>query len=136
MDLSKFNMDQLAEWYKRTEAAIEEIEKSKEGPKTFLKELADMILRRLQESGATAIATPHGTVHTVGRTTARVLDPVLFEDFVAKNGWDYLDLKANMTACRSYMEKTKTPIPGVELNTYRYLSITAPKPKKANPDVD
>lgn len=136
MTLEEMNMAQLAARRKVIVAIIEDIEKSKEKPKAFLKALEDMMLRRLQESGASAIATPDGTVHTVGRTTARILDPAEFRGFIIETrAWDMLDWKANMSACRAFMENEKQPVPGVELSTYRYLSVTAPKPAKGSSDV-
>jgi hypothetical protein len=90
--------------------------------------ITQILTQRLHDSGASSINTPHGTVHTVGKTTARIMDPEQFRQFVTGNQlWDMLDWKANMTACRTYIEENAAAVPGVELSTFRRLSITAPK---------
>ncbi len=96
--------------------------------RAVIEEIKKIATQRLQDSGASSIATPHGTIHTVSKTTARIMDPETFREFVTSHGaWDMLDWKANMTACRHYIDESKAPVPGVELSTFRRLSITAPK---------
>jgi len=90
--------------------------------------ISQILTQRLHDTGASAINTPNGTIHTVGQTTARIMDPQPFWEFVlSQRDPAYLDLKANMTACRNHIEETGSPVPGVELSEFRRLSITAPK---------
>ena len=134
MDLSNLNDDQIAELWHVAHANIDTMEKQlKESApyataKAIIDEISKIATKRLEDSGASSINTPHGTIHTVGKTTARIMDPEEFRGFVIETrAWDMLDWKANMTACRTFLEDNKTPVPGVELTTYRRLSITAPK---------
>ena len=144
MDLSKFNDAQLAELWHTAHNSIETMEKmlQEHGPyamaKAIIEEIKKIATQRLEDSGASSIATPHGTIHTVTKTTARVMDPEVFLDYVFEgNHRNAIDLKANMTYARDVIEKTGTPVPGVELSTFRRLSITAPKaPLKGLKDVE
>lgn len=135
MDLSRFNAGQIARLWHEAHANIETMEKQlKESApyataKAILDEIDKIATKMLEDSGASSINTPFGTIHTVGKTTARIMDPDLFKGFLntVPDPWPYVDLKANMTACRSRLDEEKAPVPGVELTTYRRLSITAPK---------
>ena len=141
MDLSKFNDDQLAELWHTSHDTLDEMQKlwDQSGPvvtaKAIIEEIKKIATQRLEDRGASSIATPHGTIHTVTKTTARIMDPETFRGFIVDNqAWDMLDWKANMTGCRTYSEETGAPVPGVELSTFRRLSITAPKGKKVKHD--
>ena len=144
MDLSNLNDDQIAELWHVAHANIDTMEKQlKESApyapaKAIIDEISKIATKRLEDSGASSINTPHGTIHTVGKTTARIMDPEDFRGFVIETrAWDMLDWKANMTACRNFVEENKTLVPGVELTTFRRLSITAPKaPMKRLDDVE
>lgn len=134
IDLSNLNDDQLAELWHTAHETLDDVEKElKEDLRyvtatSIIEEIKKIATQRLESSGASSINTPHGTIHTVGKTTARIMDPEEFRGFViAHNAWDMLDWKANMTACRNWSDETQCPVPGVELTTFRRLSITAPK---------
>lgn len=134
MDLSDLNDDQLADEWHKAHAFIDAMEQALQrdafyaNAKAKIEAIKKIATQRLEDSGASSIATPHGTIHTVSKTTARVTDPDLFWDLVLETqNRDLLDLKANMTTCRHIIEKGM-PVPGVELSTFRKLSITAPKP--------
>jgi hypothetical protein len=128
--------DELAEKYHEAVKLRKDLEEALERHPKFVKAGEDIdtiitiLTTRLHDAGATSINTPHGTIHTVGKTTARIMDPQVFREFVVRGGlWDFLDWKANMTACRAYVDEVNRPVPGVELSTFRRLSITAPKGK-------
>jgi hypothetical protein len=134
VDLSNFNDDQLAELWHTAHDSIEAAEKQMKESEPYvtanavIEEINKIATQRLKDSGASSIATPHGTIHTVSKTTARIMDPELFRSFIVSGrNWDMIDWKANMSSCREYMETSKTPVPGVELSSFRRLSITAPK---------
>jgi hypothetical protein len=141
--LTKLNDDQLAHLYHEAYKAIDAQEKAlKESApyvtaKTVIAEVEQILTQRLHDTGASSIVTPHGTIHTVSRTTARIMDPEAFRGYVTSNQrWDMLDWKANMTACRAQMQETKEPVPGVELSTFRDLRITTPKTLKGKDNVE
>jgi hypothetical protein len=133
--LSDMNDDELAAKYHEAVKYRKKLEDALKNHPNYvsagedIEAISKIFTTRLHDRGATSINTPHGTIHTVGKTTARIMDPVLFQDWAWQrpDGKAYIDWKANMTACRSHMEETGEPVPGVELSTFRRLSITAPK---------
>jgi hypothetical protein len=140
-DLTRKNDNELAEIWHFQKSEIERMEKVlQEHPlyvtaKAIIEEIKRIATQRLQDSGANSIATPNGTIHTVSRTSARIMDPQLFrEHVIATGGWDLLDWKANMTACREEMRSKHVPVPGVELSTYTHLNITAPRAPRSQAD--
>jgi hypothetical protein len=139
VDLTKLNDDQLVELHHQAKAALKDQDDALKmsGPyvtaQAVLDRVSEILTQRLQDSGASSIATPHGTIHTVSKTTARIMDPEVFREYVIDGGfWDMLDWKANMTACRAMMRSTKARVPGVELSTFSRLSITAPRTPKGD----
>lgn len=141
--LEALNDDQLAQLWHFVNDTREAMEKAlKENPRYVSygetgKQIEGILTKRLEERGVSSMATPHGTIHTVGRTTARIMDPEEFRMFVVTHHrWDMLDWKANMTACRDHLQNAKEPVPGVELTTYRYLRVTSPKATKRLEDVE
>lgn len=136
------NDSRLALLYHTAYATLDELEEEMKSnmayleAKAILAEIDKKVTQLLQDRGCSSIATPHGTIHTVGKTTARIMDPEEFWGFAVRSNrpQDFLDLKANMTSCRAYVEKTGQPVPGVELNTYRRVSITSPKKKGSTDD--
>lgn len=143
-DLSKLNDNQLAELWHTAHNSLETMEKMLQDhppyamAKAAIEAIKTIATQRLEASGANSIATPSGTIHTVTKTTARIMDPESFRRWVVDNGaWEMLDWKANMTACRNFVEDQGAPVPGVELSSFRRLSITAPKaPLKRLDDVE
>ena len=134
MELNDMNWDQLAEKWHTAHDMRTAMEKAlKEDPEYVsygkdIEQIEAIVAKRLAESGATSVNTSHGTVHTVGKTTARIMDAEAFRLYVtAHERWDMLDWKANMTACRDYLKENREPVPGVELSTYRRVSITSPR---------
>lgn len=132
--LMKLNEDQLAQLHhtgRNTVTTLEErlkVDKTYAKAKEAIRVVDSLLMQRLQDTGATSIATPNGTIHTVGKTTARVDDPVTFSNWVFENDErDAIECKANMTYARDYKEKHGHEPPGVQLVTYYRLSITAPK---------
>lgn len=89
--------------------------------------LSGLMLRYLEDAGATSIKTPEGTCIASSKTTASLADPKAFMDFViANSAWDLLDRKANSTAVRDFVaEKGHLP-PGANLSTIRTLSVRRP----------
>jgi len=134
VELSDLNDNLLAQRYKRAEQYLKDMEKAlKEHPeyvnaKLEIASITQILTQRLEASGASSIVTPSGTIHTVGKTTARVMDPERFQGFIIKGQhWDGLVWAASMTWCRDYIRAHKDEVPGVELTTFRRLSITAPR---------
>lgn len=131
--LEDFTNDELAKmWHDAYDrkAAQERAWKDRDG--VLVNAIEALLTKRLHDSGSLSFATLHGTIHTVGRTTAKIMDPAEVWSWVMQDPADRrpaLDLKVNVTFCKKYMDTEKTEVPGVQLNTYRYLSITSPKEK-------
>jgi hypothetical protein len=133
-ELETLNDNELAERYHRNVKWRKQLEDALQKHPDYIQagaeieEITKILTQRLHDTGASSINTPNGTIHTVGKTTARIMDPEAFRGYViGMKAWDMLDWKANVTACRSEIEQSQKPIPGVELSTFRRLSITAPK---------
>ena len=131
--LNECNDAQLAELWHKAHETLDEMEKlwKEHQPvvtaKAVIEEIKRIATERLENAGASSIVTPFGTIHTVSKTTARIMDPEVFRlHVIQRQAWDMIDWKANMTSCRAEVEAGK-PVPGVELSTFRRLSITAPK---------
>lgn len=141
MNLEDLDNNRLAKALRDSKQAIKDHDKAlKESApyvtlQKIIAEIEVILTKRLHDSGATSIATPNGTIHTVGQTTARIMDPVELQSFVIEGRhWGALDWKANMTWCRDWTREHNMPVPGVELNTTRRLSVTAPKGAKEDVD--
>lgn len=136
--LESLDWNELARRYKEAEKYMADLEEAlKKHPKYVsakaeYEAIDQILMQRIASSGATSIVTPSGTIHTVGRTTARCEDPELFRGWLQETGdWSYADLRPNMTACRD-SKKAGKDVPGVVLSTTRWLSISKPKTLKVN----
>ena len=132
--LNQLNDNELAAYFHRLTKFRKAFEEGLKRDKLYVKAGEDLaairqiFTQRFEDRGVSAINTPNGTIHTVGRTSARIVDPQVFGEFLlATRDLSYVDLKANMTTCRSYLDENGNPVPGVELTTFRQINITTPK---------
>lgn len=131
-DYNMLNNGTLAQLYQGAKKRIDDLELLIKEEQQLIKQVGDILETRLVKEGVRAFATEYGTVHTTTRTTARVMDPAVLQDFVVEGKHlGAINWSANATWCRQYAEETKQAVPGVELSVIRQLRITAaPKPKK------
>jgi hypothetical protein len=105
-------------------AAKAEFEKGMERTSQAMDKLEIELLADLQASGAKSIACDAGTVYRSEQLSATVEDRSEFLSFVKKHGvWDALDVKANKTAVRDYMEEHGMPIPGVKVSIHHTIGV-------------
>lgn len=96
--------------------------------KANIEKIKTLVVQAIDKEGVKSFVTPHGTLHTVTRWSARVVDPDVFNKWVDEQGdHSYRDTKANVTACRDYERNAGRAVPGVELGQTVRVSITAPK---------
>jgi hypothetical protein len=130
-EYANLTYDEKAKIVQDAKQRIEDLESLIDEDKAIIKEVSTILEADLVADGVRSVATEHGTIHTVSRTTARVLDPQATQDFVIKgNNPGAINWAANPLWCRKYAEEYGAPVPGVELSTIRQLRITAPKPTK------
>lgn len=128
-EFSELNDDELAAIFHACKDSIKDYEEKIKDEKELIKEIDGILQRRMAERGQTAIATPHGTIHTVTRTSARVMDPAATISWLKeKDLWqDAVVLKLNSSWVKSYEIETGEKVPGAELFTFVTLGVTPPK---------
>jgi len=130
-DLDDLNFDQLAELMQMYKASIKEGEEKIKAEKAIIKEIDANVQRRFATTGATAVATPHGTLHTVTRTSVRCVDPAATISWLKeKDLWrDAVVLKLNSSWVKSYEEETGEKVPGAEMFVFVTVNVTTPTKK-------
>jgi hypothetical protein len=116
----------------------EEIERLKEKHKKELekavdlqKELTGKITDFLSQHGVDSVKTSAGTAYSSVKYSASLADPEAFMKYVISNqNWDLLDRKANVTACRAFVDQHNTLPPGVNLSSIETLGVRSPTSKK------
>lgn len=131
MSLEDLTYGELSKKWQDARKAIKRYKDEIEKWEEFIKEVDVILQRRMVADGSTAVATEHGTIHTVGHTSARVMDPAATIAWLNEHQlWqDAVVLRINSSWARTHIEEVKSDIPGVELFTFRRLSISAPKPR-------
>src|SRR6516165_7240160 len=101
VDLYSCNENELAGFYHAAKQWSKGIEEALKKHPLYvmygerLELISQILTQRLHDTGASAINTPNGTIHTVGQTTARIMDPEAFRRYViGMKAWDMLDWKA------------------------------------------
>ena len=86
--------------------------------------LEGALLEFLDASGAQNLASPAGTVFKQVQTTATVADKEAFMGFVRETEqWDALDIKANKTFVKDYMDENKEVPPGVKVSQIACVGV-------------
>lgn len=97
-------------------AAEDEFKKSLERTTQAMEKLEGELLQHLQETGAQSLACEAGTVYRNTQLNATVENRDDFLKFINKHkAWEALDVKANKTFVREYMEEHGDVIPGVKV---------------------
>jgi hypothetical protein len=111
----------LRDFKKAAEAAFK---KSLERPQEAMDKLEAELLADLNASGANSLACDSGTVYRNMQMSATVENRDAFRNFVLQsNLWDAVDLKANKTFVREYMEEQKQEIPGLKVTQIATVGI-------------
>lgn len=95
-------------------AAEAEFKKSMERTNLGMEKLEGMMLKHLDEAGATSIACEAGTVYRNTQFSATVEDKQEFREWLLQSGeWEAIDWRANKTYVRQAVEEGDV-IPGVK----------------------
>jgi hypothetical protein len=105
-------------------AATEEFNKSMERVTLAMEKLEAELLNDLNISGAKSLACPEGTVYRQVQLSATVENRDQFRDFVvSQNLWEAMDIKANKTFVREYMDTNGATVPGVKVTQIATVGI-------------
>jgi hypothetical protein len=86
--------------------------------------LEGALLEFLNESGANSFASDSGTAFKTTHTSATVADKDAFMTFVRETAqWDALDVKANKTFVKEYMEENQEVPPGVKVSSISTVGV-------------
>lgn len=97
-------------------AANEEFKASMERTNQAMERLEAELLAELNASGANSLACPAGTVYRQTQLSATVENRDEFREFCVSRGlWEAMDIKANKTFVREFMDENGQPVPGVKV---------------------
>lgn len=105
-------------------AAEAEFKKSLERTVQAMQKLEGDLLQDLMASGANSLSCDAGTVYRNVSTSATVANRDEFMKHVRGNDlWDALDVRANKTFIREYMESHKESFPGVKISQMATVGV-------------
>lgn len=109
-DFKKSAEDELKKSLKRTVEAMDKLEAE--------------LLDELTKSGANSLACDQGTVYKSMQLSATVENRQDFLDHISQNDlWEALDVKANKTFIKEYMEKNQAVLPGLKVTQLTTVGI-------------
>lgn len=104
--------------------AEDEFKKSMERPLAAMDKLEAELLDELTKMGVNSLACDKGTVYKSTQLSATVLDRAVFKNFCEENDLgEAMDIKANKTFIKEYMEKTQTVPPGLKVTQLSTVGI-------------
>jgi hypothetical protein len=125
------NFDRRVAQYVQLRDKIREIEKRQKEElapyKGALDKLGDILLTHLNDTNQERAGSAHGTAYKSTKDSCSIADKELFWEFAKLVGGgdprDMVDIKANVTAIRDYMEKEKLPVPGVNFSSVVKIGV-------------
>lgn len=82
------------------------------------------MLDYLNTSGANSLSCDDGTVYKNTQMSATVENREAFKDYCIEHDlWEAMDIRANKTFVREFMEKNGTPLPGVKVTTIATVGV-------------
>ena len=89
-----------------------------------MEKLEGELLTHLNETGANSIACDDGTVYRNTQVSATVENREVFREFVMTNDlWEAMDIRANKTFVREYMEQKGETLPGIKVTTLATVGV-------------
>lgn len=135
-----FDAEKRTDQFIRLRDKIKEIETKQEEElkpyKDMLAKLGGELLEHLNKTGAQSVKTKFGTPYKSTKVSVTVADKSAFWTWmVASDNLDFLDIKANQTAVKTYMEEqtslaekdpniTPSPPPGINYSTWQDICVT------------
>jgi hypothetical protein len=109
-DYKKAAEDAFKESMKRTYDAMEKLEGE--------------LLSHLNETGANSLACDNGTVYRNMQVSATVENREAFRAYVMEHDlWEAMDIRANKTFVREYMEQKGETLPGIKVTTLATVGV-------------
>lgn len=105
-------------------AAEEEFKNSLKRVIDAMEKLEGELLNDLNASGANSLSCDAGTVYKNTQLSATVENREAFREYVVKNNlWEAMDIKANKTFVKEFMEREGTPLPGVKVTQIATVGV-------------
>jgi hypothetical protein len=105
-------------------SAEEEFKKSLQRPMEAMDKLEAELLEYLNTSGANSLACDAGTVYKNTQLSATVENREAFMDYIRKHDvWEALDVKANKSFVKDFMEEHGQPLPGLKVSQLATVGI-------------
>lgn len=105
-------------------AAEEEFKNSLKRVIDAMEKLEGELLNDLNASGANSLSCDAGTVYKNTQLSATVENREAFREYVVKNDlWEAMDIKANKTFVKEFMEREGTPLPGVKVTQIATVGV-------------
>lgn len=105
-------------------AAEEEFKKSLKRVIDAMEKLEAELLNDLNASGANSLSCDAGTVYKSTQFSATVENREAFREYVVKNDlWEAMDIRANKTFVKEFMEREGTPLPGVKVTQIATVGV-------------
>lgn len=112
---------QLRDHVKAVEDAVKEELKR---PREAMDRLEALMLDHLNQTGAKSLACDKGTVYRNTQMSATVENREVFKHFVIKNDlWEAMDIRANKTFVREYMEQKGEEMPGLKVTQLATVGV-------------
>jgi len=109
-DFKKAAEDEFKTSMKRTHEAMEKLEA--------------MLLDQLNQTGANSLACDDGTVYRNMQMSATVENREAFREYVqAHDLWEAMDIRANKTFVKEFMERNGTPLPGIKVTQLATVGV-------------
>lgn len=105
-------------------AAQDEFKESLKRPQEAMDRLEAELLDYLNQSGANSLACDSGTVYRNIQFSATVENREAFKKFVEENDlWEAMDIRANKTFVREYMDEKGQPLPGIKTSQLATVGV-------------
>lgn len=105
-------------------AADDEYKLSMQRTVDAMDKLEAELLDHLNQTGANSLACDDGTVYRNTQMSATVENREAFKEYCVENDlWEAMDIRANKTFVREFMEKNGTPLPGVKVSSIATVGV-------------
>lgn len=123
-----FTLEQLLDYYLQARDKEAEISKRHTEELKPVRALMDQIetafLTRMQADGTTSFKSDKGTAYQTTHTSVTVADRNAFFDWALENDHDgMIDVRANKTAVKEYLEATKAAPPGLTIRSIVAVNV-------------
>lgn len=105
-------------------AAEDEFKKSMSRTVEAMEKLEATLLDQLNQTGANSLSCDDGTVYRNMQMSATVENREAFREYVqAHDLWEAMDIRANKTFVKEFMERNGTPLPGIKVTQLATVGV-------------